>query len=35
MATETGAVTGAALERSRRRIDPIELLGRFAPIIWF
>jgi ribose/xylose/arabinose/galactoside ABC-type transport system permease subunit len=35
MATETGAVTGtAALERQRRRIDPIELLGRFAPIIF-
>src|SRR5215213_5691595 len=33
MATETGAVTGAALERTRRRIDPIELLGRFAPIL--
>jgi ribose/xylose/arabinose/galactoside ABC-type transport system permease subunit len=34
MATETGAVTGtAALERQRRRIDPIELLGRFAPIL--
>ena len=32
--TETGAVSGAvALERSRRRIDPIELLGRFAPIL--
>jgi ribose/xylose/arabinose/galactoside ABC-type transport system permease subunit len=35
MATETGAVTGtAALERQRRRIGPIELLGRFAPIIF-
>ena len=35
MATETGAVTGtAALERQRRRIDPIELLGRFAPVIF-
>jgi ribose/xylose/arabinose/galactoside ABC-type transport system permease subunit len=34
MATETGAVTGgAALERTRRRIDPIELLGRFAPVL--
>ena len=34
MATETGAVTGtAALERQRRRIDPIELLGRFAPVL--
>src|SRR5215207_11579591 len=34
MATETGAVTGAAApERSRRRIDPIELLGRSAPIL--
>ena len=32
--TETGAVSGAvALERSRRRIDPIELLGRSAPIL--
>src|SRR5215216_4671932 len=33
MATETGAVAGAALERTRRRIDPIELLGRFAPVL--
>lgn len=33
MATETGAVTGAALERTRRHIDPIEVLGRFAPIL--
>ena len=34
MATETGAVTGtAAQERQRRRIDPIELLGRFAPVL--
>src|SRR5919107_5772267 len=35
MATETGAVTGtAALEPQRRRIDPIEVLGRFAPVIF-
>src|SRR5215207_3209856 len=35
MATESGAVTGtAALERQKRRIDPIELLGRFAPVIF-
>src|SRR5919106_1804709 len=35
MATETGAVTGAAtLEKPKRRIDPIELLGRFAPVIF-
>src|SRR5215212_7310681 len=34
MATESGAVTGTATpERQRRRIDPIELLGRFAPIL--
>jgi ribose/xylose/arabinose/galactoside ABC-type transport system permease subunit len=34
MATETGAVSGTtALERQRRRIDPIELLGRFAPVL--
>ena len=34
MATETGSVSGAAvLEEPRRRIDPIELLGRFAPVI--
>src|SRR5215213_9698313 len=33
MATETGAVTGGTLERTRRRIDPIELLGRFAPVL--
>src|SRR5687767_15108762 len=35
MATETGAVTGSAtMETPKRRIDPIELLGRFAPIIF-
>ena len=35
MATDTGAVSGtAALERQRRRIDPIEVLGRFAPVIF-
>src|ERR687893_869092 len=35
MATETGAVSGtAALERQRRRIDPIEVLGRLAPVIF-
>ena len=35
MATDTGAVTGpAALEPPKRRIDPIELLGRFAPVIF-
>ena len=35
MATETGAVTGsAALERQKRRIDPIELLGKFAPVLF-
>ena len=35
MATETGAVTGTAvLDRHRRRIDPIELLGRFAPVLF-
>ncbi|MDF3043585.1 MAG: rbsC [Thermomicrobiales bacterium] len=34
MATESGAVTGTgALERDRRRFDPIELLGRFAPVL--
>src|SRR3954468_3495564 len=34
MATEPGAVTGtSAPERQKRRIDPIELLGRFAPIL--
>src|SRR5919106_3282629 len=34
MATETGAVTGsAALETPKRRLDPIEMLGRFAPVI--
>src|SRR5215218_8697429 len=34
MATETGAVTGAtALERQKRSLDPIELLGRFAPVL--
>ena len=35
MATESGTVTGsAALETPNRRIDPIELLGRFAPVIF-
>ena len=35
MATETGAVSGAAaVEQPRRRIDPIEILGRFAPVIF-
>jgi ribose/xylose/arabinose/galactoside ABC-type transport system permease subunit len=35
MATESGAVGGTAvLEQPRRRIDPIELLGRFAPVIF-
>ena len=34
MATETGSVSGAAvIEEPKRRIDPIELLGRFAPVI--
>jgi ribose/xylose/arabinose/galactoside ABC-type transport system permease subunit len=34
MAIETGAVPATtALERQRRRIDPIELLGRFAPVL--
>jgi ribose/xylose/arabinose/galactoside ABC-type transport system permease subunit len=35
MATESGTVTGStALETPKRRIDPIELLGRFAPVIF-
>jgi ribose/xylose/arabinose/galactoside ABC-type transport system permease subunit len=35
MATETGAVGGTvALDPPKRRIDPIELLGRFAPVIF-
>jgi ribose/xylose/arabinose/galactoside ABC-type transport system permease subunit len=34
MATETGSVSGGAvLEQSKRRIDPIEILARFAPVI--
>jgi ribose/xylose/arabinose/galactoside ABC-type transport system permease subunit len=34
MATETGSVSGAtALEEPRRRFDPIDLLGRFAPVL--
>jgi ribose/xylose/arabinose/galactoside ABC-type transport system permease subunit len=35
MATDSGAVSGtAALEPPKRRIDPIEVLGRFAPVIF-
>jgi ribose/xylose/arabinose/galactoside ABC-type transport system permease subunit len=35
MATKTGAVSGTGvLEQPRRRIDPIELLGRFAPVLF-
>jgi ribose/xylose/arabinose/galactoside ABC-type transport system permease subunit len=35
MATETGAVTRPApAEQTTRRIDPIEVLGRFAPVIF-
>jgi ribose/xylose/arabinose/galactoside ABC-type transport system permease subunit len=35
MATETGAAGGsAALGRPERRIDPIDLLGRFAPVLF-
>ena len=34
MATETSAVSGTApAEQTKRRIDPIELLGRFAPVL--
>jgi ribose/xylose/arabinose/galactoside ABC-type transport system permease subunit len=34
MATETGSVSGAAvIEEPKRRIDPIELMGRFAPVL--
>jgi ribose/xylose/arabinose/galactoside ABC-type transport system permease subunit len=34
MATETGSVTGTAvLDRPQRRVDPIDLLGRFAPVL--
>lgn len=35
MATESGAVSGtAALDQPKRRIDPIALLGRFAPVLF-
>ncbi len=35
MATETSAVGGAAVaEPTKRRVDPIEVLGRFAPVIF-
>src|SRR5919108_2280639 len=35
MATETGSVAGAAvLEQPGRRVDPIDLLGRFAPVLF-
>jgi ribose/xylose/arabinose/galactoside ABC-type transport system permease subunit len=34
MATETGSVSGTtALEEPGRRFDPIDLLGRFAPVL--
>src|SRR5919106_1341229 len=34
MATETGSVSGVtALEERGRRFDPIDLLGRFAPVL--
>jgi ribose/xylose/arabinose/galactoside ABC-type transport system permease subunit len=34
MATETGAVGGTStLEQAKRRVDVIEVLGRFAPVI--
>lgn len=34
MATESGAVSGtAALDQPKRRIDPIAVLGRFAPVL--
>ena len=34
MASETGAVAGsAAVEKPRRRIDLLEVLGRFAPVL--
>ncbi|MEA2598462.1 MAG: inositol transport system permease protein [Thermomicrobiales bacterium] len=35
MAVETGSVTGGpALEQQGRRIDPIDVLGRFAPVLF-
>ena len=35
MVTETGTVTGTVVpEPTKRRFDPIELLGRFAPVIF-
>src|SRR5262245_32377849 len=35
MATETSAVSRpAAADQPKRRIDPIELLGRFAPVLF-
>jgi ribose/xylose/arabinose/galactoside ABC-type transport system permease subunit len=35
MATETGSVTGAAaLDQPGRRVDLIDLLGRFAPVLF-
>src|SRR5829696_8068180 len=35
MATETGTVVGAATpEPPGRRVDPIDLLGRFAPVLF-
>src|SRR5919112_6725820 len=35
MATNTGSATGGAvLEPPGRRIDPIDLLGRFAPVLF-
>jgi len=34
MATETGSVIGSPAEPAARRIDPIDLLGRFAPVLF-
>jgi inositol transport system permease protein len=34
MATETGSVTGATALDKQRRIDPIDVLGRFAPVLF-
>src|SRR3954463_15792350 len=34
MATETGSVTGPAALEKQRRFDPVDLLGRFAPVLF-
>src|SRR5262245_57843819 len=34
MATETGSVTGTTALEKQRRFDPVDMLGRFAPVLF-